>query len=166
LIFTLIKLNKINHTESFFGTYIHITPIDFIIQELNENGFTARQVVNVKNKITKLPLPLFFIDLESDQNNKEIFKLTSICYTKIKVEEPHLRRQIIQCLRCQDFGHSRTYCNHALRCVKCGENHNTSACLKPIDEPPKFALCEGQHPASYRGNIVYKNVQQRHQKKK
>jgi hypothetical protein len=50
--------------------------------------------------------------------------------------------------------------------VKCGENHNTSACLKPIDQPSKCALCEGQHPASYRGCIVYKNLQQRHQKNK
>jgi hypothetical protein len=137
----------------------HITPIDFIIQELSENGFTARQAVNVKNKITKIPLPLFFIDLEPNQKNKEIFKLTSICYTKIKVEEPHPRRQIIRCLRCQDFGHSRTYCNHAPRCVKYGENHSTSACLKSTDQPPKCTLREGQHPASYQGCIVYTNLQ-------
>lgn len=78
----------------------HITLNNLTIQELSDNGFIARQVVNVINKITKLQLPLFFIDLEPDQNSKDIFKLNLMCYTKIKVKEPYPRRQLIQCLRC------------------------------------------------------------------
>lgn len=95
-----------------------------------EHRCTARQVVNVKNKTTKLFLHHFFINSEtkSDLNFKVIIKLNAVCYTKIKVEESHPRRQMIQRLGCQDFGHSRTYCNHVLRCVICDENHIISAC--------------------------------------
>jgi len=127
---------------------------------LKNLGFSVRQIVNVKTRLTKLPLPLFFVNLEPNQNNKEIFKLNSLCRTKIKVEEPYPRRQIIQCLRCQDFRHSRTYCNYEPRCVKYGDNHLTSECKIPADQPPKCTLCEGQHPANYRNCSLYKNLQQ------
>jgi hypothetical protein len=37
-----------------FRNLYQTTTIDFIIQELSENGFIARQVAYVKNKITKI----------------------------------------------------------------------------------------------------------------
>jgi predicted transcriptional regulator len=61
-----------------FQNLHHTTSIDLIIQELSDNGVTARQIVNIKNKIIKLPFPLIFIGLELDHNNNEIFKFNSI----------------------------------------------------------------------------------------
>jgi len=137
----------------------HTTDIDFIKDELELHGYTAVQVVNVLQWQTKKPLPLFFVDLKPDQHNSEIFKLSSICFTKIRVEEPRPRQHLIQCQRCQNFGHTKTYCNHQPRCVKCSEPHLTVNCQKSIDQPPKCVLCEGQHPASYRGCPFYQDIQ-------
>lgn len=137
----------------------HTTDINYIKEELEVHGYTAVQVVNVLQWQTKKPLPLFFVDLKPDQQNSEIFKLSSICFTKIKVEEPRPRKHLTQCQRCQNFGHTKTYCNHQPRCVKCSESHLTEHCQKSIDQPPKCVLCEGQHPASYRGCPFYQDIQ-------
>lgn len=37
-------------------------------------------------RLIKTALRLLFVDLEPNQNNKDIFSLKSLCYTKIKVE--------------------------------------------------------------------------------
>ncbi|KAF0704581.1 Reverse transcriptase domain-containing protein, partial [Aphis craccivora] len=78
-----------------------------------------------------------------------------------KVEEPHKRRDIPQCLNCQSYGHTRAYCSFPPRCVKCGEGHPTSVCEKTPDTPATCALCSGSHPANYKGCTVHKELQNR-----
>jgi hypothetical protein len=86
------------------------TPLTEIGIAINEIGpFTVRNVSNVLNKTTKNKLPIFFIDLESAEINKEIFHITSLINTKIKIEEQYKRRIIIQCTNCQEYGHSKSY---------------------------------------------------------
>jgi len=135
------------------------TPLNEIGIAIQEIGFTVRQVANVRHKISKKNLPLFFVDLEPAEINKDIFHVTSILHTKIRVEEPHKRREIIQCQNCQKYGHSKSYCSHPPRCVRCAEFHASSSCTKSIDQPPTCALCGGNHPANYRGCMVHKDLQ-------
>jgi len=45
--------------------------------------------MNIKHKQRKDPLSLFFVDLEPQTNNKEIFNLKILGNTKITVEAPH-----------------------------------------------------------------------------
>uniref|UniRef100_A0A2S2PDP8 Nucleic-acid-binding protein n=1 Tax=Schizaphis graminum TaxID=13262 RepID=A0A2S2PDP8_SCHGA len=135
------------------------TPLNEIGIAIQEIGYTVRQVANVRHKITKKNLPLFFVDLEPAEINKDIFHVTSILHTKIRIEEPHKRREIIQCQNCQKYGHSKSYCSHPPRCVRCAEFHTSSSCTKSIDQPPTCALCGGNHPANYRGCMVHKDLQ-------
>lgn len=58
----------------------------FIEDDLSNLGFNVKNITYVLHKPTKNSLPLFFIGLEQVENNADIFKLTSLCYTKIKVE--------------------------------------------------------------------------------
>lgn len=134
-------------------------PCDEIKAALENFNLSVLQVVNIQQRQTKLALPLFFVDLVKDDNCKTIFDLTSILHTKIKVEEPHKRRELVQCQNCQDYGHTRAYCNYSPRCVRCGKNHISSSCDKPFDVPPTCALCQGTHPANYRGCHVHKQLQ-------
>ncbi|KAF0722836.1 Uncharacterized protein FWK35_00027872, partial [Aphis craccivora] len=85
---------------------------------------------------------------------------TYLSYTKVKIEAPRINKLTPQCLNCQNYGHTRTYCNNHPRCVRCGENHRTDVCTKSRDLPAKCALCNGDHPANYRGCLVFKNLQQ------
>lgn len=102
---------------------------------LEEIGFQVRQITNVLHKTTKLKLPIFFVDLEPSELNKDIFHINHILYTKVKIEEPYKKRDLVQCLNCQEYGHTKTYCAHTPRCVRCAEHHITSECLKPRNLP-------------------------------
>lgn len=134
------------------------TDKDYIIKELSELGFQVMNITNVLQKSTKTPLPLFFIDLVQSQSNLEIFKLNSLCFSKVKVEAPYTKKEIPQCQRCQSYGHTRSYCNHTPRCVRCGDTHDSSECQKSRNDPAKCALCGGSHPANYRGCQSYKDI--------
>ncbi|KAL4156035.1 hypothetical protein QTP88_000070 [Uroleucon formosanum] len=137
----------------------YTTPLVDIKNELISLGHNPRNITNVLQRNTKLPLPLFFIDLEPNINNKDIFKIDLLCHSKIKIEEPRINHQPIQCLRCQNYGHTKSYCNHPPKCVRCGEPHLSNICQKSKDLPAKCALCNGPHPANYRGCPVHKSVQ-------
>lgn len=139
------------------------TPTSEIGIAITEIGFTVRNVSNVLHKTTKKPLPLFFVDLDPAEINNDIFHLKNLLHTKIIIEEPHKRRELIQCTNCQDYGHSKSYCAHPPRCVRCVGYHLTSACTQPKDQPPICTLCGGNHTASYRGCSTHKNLQRLHQ---
>lgn len=61
-------------------------------------------------------------------------------------------------MRCQAYGHSKTYCSKPYKCVKCGGQHDTKSCKKPRNTPAKCALCEQDHPANYKGCTVYREL--------
>jgi hypothetical protein len=125
---------------------------------LEELSFNVRSVVNVLQSGTRIPLPLFFVDLEPNLDNKKIFDIHSLLYTRIRVEEPKKKTDIVQCKRCMQFGHTRSYCNHAARCARCGNNHFTSDCKLESSDQRKCILCSGNHSATYRGCQTYKNL--------
>lgn len=141
------------------------TPTVDIGIAIQEIGYTVRSVTNVLHKTTKSKLPIFFVDLEPAEINLDIFRLNSIINTKIKIEEPYKRREIIQYINCQEYGHSKTYCAYPSRCVRCNSNQSTSACNKTSDQPPVCVLCGGAHTANYRGCQVHKNLQKLHHSK-
>lgn len=128
---------------------------------LTQLSFKVRDVVNVLQSGTKTPLPLFFVDLEPGQDNTKIFDVKSLLYTRIRVEEPKRKRDIIQCKRCLRFGHTRTYCNHAVKCARCGESHSTQDCTRGPSEPRICSLCKGNHSSTYRGCLAYKELRSR-----
>lgn len=126
---------------------------------LEEIGFQVRQVTNILHKTTKINLPIFFVDLEPSETNKDIFHVNQLLHTKVKIEEPYKRRDLVQCLNCQEYGHTKTYCAHSPRCVRCAEYHPSSTCQKLRNLPAKCALCQGDHPANYRGCHIHKDLQ-------
>ncbi|VVC27622.1 Pre-C2HC domain, partial [Cinara cedri] len=80
-----------------------------IKSELELREFKVRNVTNVLHKVHKIPLPLFFVDLEPSPQSNAIYKLISTLHTKIKVEEPYKPKIISQCLNCQEYGHTKSY---------------------------------------------------------
>ncbi|KOC63547.1 hypothetical protein WH47_02943, partial [Habropoda laboriosa] len=75
----LLKQNKIAfHTyqprqERVVIKNLHLTiPTITIKEELEQKGFKIRNVTNIRSWQTNESLPLFFVDQEPDDNNKEI----------------------------------------------------------------------------------------------
>lgn len=88
----------------------HLLLPDEIKDALSKEGFLVRNVANIRHWKTKDPLPLFFTNLDPDENSKEFYKLKTILHTRIKVETPKPCHDLLQCRRCQQFGHTQTYC--------------------------------------------------------
>lgn len=137
------------------------TPLNLIKLEFTVRLFEVRQVTNVLYKETKNRLPLFFVVLEPTTTANEIFKLTSLLHTKIKVEDPFKSKTISQCYNCEQYGHTRAYCGYKSRFARCGDEHQSSDCPFPRDLPPKCAHCSEKHPANYKGCSIYKEIQRR-----
>lgn len=133
-------------------------PLDDIKSALENKGHQVRNVSHIYRKGTREPLPLFFVDLEPNSNNKEIYKIDLLLNAKIQIEPPKKNATIVQCTRCQMYDHSKTYCNRPFRCVKCGKDHDSKNCTKSKDTPAKCALCEGPHTANYKGCSEYKRI--------
>lgn len=130
--------------------------------ELIDLGHDVVNICNMRQSGTKKPLPLFKVDLRMSEKNKEIHSISRLMHSVVQVEKPHVKREVVQCTTCQRYGHTKTYCNHRPRCVKCTGEHLTNQCeKKKWGTEVKCVLCNGSHPANYRGCSVYKEVQNR-----
>jgi len=140
--------------------YLHHSKIFYEIrQELSYLGHKVRSIVNARHRITKDPLNLLFVDLEPAANNKDIYNITALQNKIIQVEPSRANKHnIIQCMRCQQYDHTKTYCNKPFVCVKYGGPHNSKECTERKDTPTKCALCGGCHPANYKRCEHYHNL--------
>lgn len=144
----------------------HTSDPNDIKSALASEGYEVRNVSNIRHQKSKDPLPLFFIDLEPTENCRKIYDLQFLLHQKVKVESPRPQRTIIQCQRCQKFGHTRTYCTLPPVCVKCGQEHDNRVCTKSPTDKPRCGLCNGEHTANYRGCPVYLKTQGQKQSQK
>ena len=136
--------------------------VEELKKEIEGKNHKVTRITNITNKISQKPLPLFFIELESSENNKEIYGINHLLNTIVSFEPPRKKRDIPQCVRCQGFGHTKNYCHKTPVCVKCAENHITKDCpIKTKVQEVKCANCAGNHPASYKGCTVRKQLQQK-----
>ena len=136
--------------------------INELKSEIENLGHKVMKIANIRQRITQKPLPLFFIELELNDNNKKIFEINKLLNLIISFEPPRKKRDIPQCMKCQEFGHTKNYCFKSPVCVKCANKHLTSDCpIKEKIQNVKCANCDGNHPASYKGCIVRKQLQQK-----
>jgi len=126
--------------------------------EFEAKGHRIRHIINGRQWKTKDPLNSFFIDLEPAENNTDVFKIHRLLNQAVSIQTPRRTTGIVQCTHCQQYGHSKTYCNKPFVCVKCGGKHNTADCKKPRDTPATFALCNGPHTANYKGCEYYHHL--------
>ena len=111
---TVIKALAENRTE--FHTYqpkvdrnfrtvlrgLHYsTDIQDIKSEIESLGHTVMNIYNIKQIRTNSPLPLFFVHFKPSVNNKDIYIIEALHYTKVKFEPPRPKRTIPQCSKCQ-----------------------------------------------------------------
>lgn len=140
----------------------HSTPHEDIRVEIENLGHSVINVCNIKQRVTKKPLSLFWINLKQNSNNKDIYQVTGLLNTKIVFEPPRKKREIPQCTKCQRYNHTKKFCNHIPRCVKCAGEHHTLHCTqKNMGNNVKCVLCGENHPANYKGCTVYKQLQQK-----
>lgn len=133
---------------------------DEIRDELIAQKYPVLKVTRLYNK-SRYPMPLCSIELESTESAKEIFKLTKLQHSIVKIESRRKNTEIPQCKRCQRHSHTKNYCQLEPRCVKCTGTHFSSECKKKPEDKPTCVNCGGEHPANYRGCSYLTNANQR-----
>lgn len=138
----------------------HSTDTKDIIEALQHKGHIVKQIMNVRDRLTKIPKNLFFIDLQIKANNREIYNITNLLNANIRFEAPYKKQTIVQCKRCQNYGHTRNQCTQQYRCVKCAGYHDYRLCKKKKEDgkAAKCILCGGAHPANFKGCQVYLDI--------
>ena len=138
------------------------TNTDNISEELAKIGHQVRSINNINKYDTKQPLPLFLVELKPRDNNKDIYDITKLLNTIVKVEPPRHKKDIPRCIRCQQCGHTKNYCNITPACVKCAKNHLIVhyPSTGKIEEVRCYN-CNGKHPASYKGCEARKQLQRK-----
>lgn len=91
--------------------------------------------------------PLYLIVTDSKYTvtklNQEIKTVMAV---RVTWENRRNQKQIVQCQRCQTWGHSRQNCTRKPRCSRCAESHEIVQCPNR-DFESKCANCGGQHRA-------------------
>jgi hypothetical protein len=64
-------------------------PIDEIKEELQKKGHIVRNILNIRHRVNKYPLSMFYVEFEPKENNKEIYNLQYLNNMKINVEPLH-----------------------------------------------------------------------------
>lgn len=136
----------------------HSSDTTVIKSEIEKHGHKVKNITVIINRFTKQPYNLFYLDLLPETNNKEIYLINKIENAVVTVEPPIKSKNIVQCYRCQELGHTKAYCFKQFCCLKCGEEHDTTVCKKPNNVPAVCANCGGDHPANFKRCRYYLNV--------
>lgn len=131
-----------------------------IVADLKEQGLTPIAAYNKIGWKSKAPLDMFVVSFSHEENTKNIQEIRYVLRTRVQVETLRPCKLIPQCKRCQGYGHTQNYCAREERCVKCIGKHLTKDCaISNETVKPKCCHCGEEHPASYRGCMVAKELQ-------
>lgn len=137
--------------------------IDDLKNELSQLGHEVKNIWNIRSRYTKVPLPLFEVELSTKPNNKDIYSVTKLMSCVIRFEPPRPKKIVPQCSNCQQYGHTKSYCKKKSVCIKCAGHHESKSCeRKNWADEVKCALCNGNHPANYKGCSIYKQIYSQH----
>lgn len=137
-----IVIRNLHHTTT------HSEIRDAIKSTENE---VSGEIINARYGPEKMPTSTFFVNILPNQNNKKVKEIQYIYNQSVVIEDPRKKKTMLQCQRCQQYGHSKNYCTRPYRCVKCAESHKRSECSKTDrNTPAQCALCLGPHPANFK----------------
>ncbi|XP_055923683.1 mRNA export factor GLE1-like [Eupeodes corollae] len=117
----------------------------------------VKPFTTVKSRRGGYRLPMFLVTLSPQSSFESVKKIKSLDYQTARWDTLKRHDGILQCTKCQRFGHANANCNMQLRCVRCGETHKEGECKLGNERVEdltllKCVLCGNQgHPANYRG---------------
>ena len=113
----------------------------------------------------------FIVKFSSSSRMDDLLSIKYLLNQKIYWEKLK-KQEVLQCFRCQHFGHVSRNCQMKPRCVKCKESHVVGSCANDktdINIPACVNCGETGHPASYRGcphhKMLVKKIMERKIKK-
>ncbi len=107
-----------------------------LIQQLEQQGlFNPTRIINQKSS---KPTNIIKVTPHSRELIKQLTHVM-IVFTRLKIES---QKSVIQCFKCQRFGHTQSDCKASQRCLKCSGEHSHKNCKEANN---KCANCGGEH---------------------
>lgn len=126
---------------------------DQILAELVSKNFQVVKVNRLHNKEGQ-PIPVVSVIIVKENRWQDIFKLNRLCHAVVRVEQRKRLPGPVQCSRCQDYNHTKNYCNRKIHCAICTGNHFTKDCKEPSNFVPVCSNCKVKgHRANVRSNV-------------
>jgi hypothetical protein len=89
----------------------HSVVMQDLTDGISQHGHKVRTIISTKHRVTKDPLNLFFADVEPSDTNKDIYRLNRLQNSVIQIQPPRKSKHLVQCTRCQLYGHTKSHCN-------------------------------------------------------
>ena len=112
----------------------------------------------MKSKRTGKDLPFRKIKRDDPKQAEALLSGGLVCQKTgiiFRVEEFKTTPSILQCFKCQGFGHKALNRTKKEKCVVCREAHSHKNCRNEEKRKPKCTNCRGPHVAKYRGCPAY-----------
>lgn len=131
-------------------------PTDYDIAEVKgelcTQGYNVHRVSQLKNFRTKLPMPIYLVDVFVNDQFKHIFEMRNLLGFFVKVEA-YKFKGAKQCYNCQMYNHSSECCFLNPVCLRCAGEHNIKQCTVTDRAGVKCANCGENHTANFGGCI-------------
>lgn len=142
-----------SHAFVLRGLY-HEVDVEEIKDELKTHDVLAKEIYIMKG--TKFPSFMVVTTSATTLKNLEQ-NVKFLDHTVVRWERHNNNKKIIQCHRCQMWGHATSNCRASPRCLKCAMEHLTNQCTKSREEPAKCVNCAEAHPANSVACPVYQD---------
>ena len=131
-----------------------------INDQLQENMMCPKDIFRFNKKGTQEPSRNVKVSLGSKMEKDRLIANGFNIYSQhFRAEETKPLPSVLQCYKCQRFGHNFYECKEAeSRCLRCGGNHRLANCTMPRASA-KCANCSESHAANFKGCSVYKEAQ-------
>jgi hypothetical protein len=127
------------HAFVAYGLEKHPDPED-IKKDLLSKGVPVVNVDKMKNTNSSL----YVVITDSKTSLRDIqAKVRTVEYVVVRWQRLINTKQIVQCHKCQVWGHSASNCYSSVKCLKCAQNHLTRDCAlkKGVAEDQKKLKC-------------------------
>ena len=154
----LPKEKTANHETTILNLPTCITNTE-IQDQLKESLLSPKDIYRFNKKGTQEPSRNVKVTFGS-KTEKDSFIAAGFCiYSQhFKVVENKPLPNVLQCYKCQKFGHNFFECKEAAsKCLRCGGDHRLTLCTVQ-KEQAKCANCHENHAANYKGCQSYKEA--------
>ncbi|RZC42324.1 hypothetical protein BDFB_013312, partial [Asbolus verrucosus] len=142
---TYIPAEEKTHAFVLRGLDQRPTPKEIAEDLENNYNLLADKIYEMKGTARPLYLVVMDKNITIDKLEKHI---RIVLYTKVQWERHQNNKLIVQCHRCQEWGHATSNCHANPKCLKCAGPHLTRECEHGHLNSPKCANCNGDHVAN------------------
>jgi len=121
------------------------TDMTELMDSINEQN-NSKVALAIRLNKGKEKTPSYSVKLIFSNCTKKLPEYIYIYSQRFKVKD--YKEPLLQCFKCQNYGHSSRNCGGKERCVICAGNHNYKDCPK---DKIQCANCKGEHTSSYLG---------------